>query len=53
MSEVKKEDFINMTATELYNKVRALQDPYPNAYVKCKDNTKLLIKIVEVGGIIK
>ena len=47
MSEIKKEDFANMTATQLYNKVRALQDPYPNAFVNCKDNTRLLLKVVQ------
>ena len=26
----------------LYNKIRMLQDPYPNAYIVTKDNKKLL-----------
>ncbi len=43
-SEIKLEDFKNYTATELYNKIRCLQDPYPNAYVVCKNNTRLYIK---------
>jgi len=33
----------------VYNKVRALQDPYPNAFIRCKDNTRILLKMVEVG----
>lgn len=47
-SEIKLEDFKNYTAKELYNKIRCLQDPYPNAYVVCKNNTKLYIKKADV-----
>jgi len=43
-SEIKTKDFSEYTAKELYNKVRALQDPYPNPYVLCKNGTKLFIK---------
>ena len=42
-SEIKLEDFKNMTATQIYNKVRSLQNPYPNAFVVCKDNTILFL----------
>ena len=49
MSEIKATDFANLTARDVYNKVRALQDPYPNAFIRCKDNTRILLKIVEVG----
>jgi len=42
-SEISIEDFKKYTAKELHNKIRALQDPYPNAYIKCKDK-KLFIK---------
>ena len=42
-SEINLEDFGNYTAEELYNKIRALQDPYPNPYVVCKDGTKLYL----------
>lgn len=42
-SEIKNTDFKDYTAEELYNKIRALQDPYPNPYILCKDNTKLFI----------
>lgn len=48
-SEIKLEDFKNFTAEELYDKVRALQDPYPNAYVVCKDNTVLYFQHVKPG----
>lgn len=43
MSELKLNDFQELTALEIYNKIRALQDPYPNAFIKCKDNTILYI----------
>ena len=42
-SEIKLMDFLGCTADEIYNKIRALQDPYPNAYVVCKDGTKLYL----------
>ena len=42
-SEIKVEDFNQKTAKQLYNTIRALQDPYPNAYVVCKDGTKLYL----------
>ena len=43
MSEITIEDIKNYTALELHNKVRCLQDPYPNAFIKCKDGTVLYI----------
>jgi methionyl-tRNA formyltransferase len=43
MSEILIQDFSNYTAEELYNKIRALQEPYPLPFIKCKDNTKLYI----------
>jgi methionyl-tRNA formyltransferase len=43
MSEITTEDIENYTALELHNKVRCLQDPYPNAFIKCKDGTVLYI----------
>jgi len=43
MSEIKISDFSNYTASQIYNKIRALQDPYPNAFIKCKDGSKLYI----------
>lgn len=47
-SEIKLEDFQLFTATELHNKIRALQDPYPNAFITCKDGTKLYLKLSTV-----
>lgn len=43
MSEIKLEDFKLSTAQEIYNKIRALQDPYPNAFVVCGDGSKLYL----------
>ena len=37
------EDIKNNSAKYLHNKIRALQDPYPNAYIKCSDGKKLFI----------
>ena len=48
-SEIKLEDFQICTAEELHNKIRALQDPYPNAFIICKDNTKLYLTRSYVG----
>tara|TARA_Y100000310_G_C20501466_1_gene724207 strand:+ start:305 stop:979 length:675 start_codon:yes stop_codon:yes gene_type:complete len=49
MSEINIGDISNFTAEELHNKVRALQYPYPNAYIRCKDNTKLFITNTNLG----
>jgi methionyl-tRNA formyltransferase len=42
-SEITLDEISNVTAKQLYNKIRALQDPYPNAYIKCNDGSKLYI----------
>jgi len=44
MSEIKIDDLKNLNAEDIHNKVRALQSPYPNAYILCKDGTKLYIE---------
>ena len=49
MSEIKLEDFKEKTAEELFNKIRALQHPYPNAFVICKDGTKLFLTNASMG----
>ena len=43
-SEIKPEDFYASTAEELHNKIRSLQDPYPNAFISCKHSTKLFLQ---------
>jgi len=42
-SEITIDEIKEHTAEQLYNKIRCLQDPYPNAYIVCKDGTKLYI----------
>ena len=50
MSEIKIEDLLNCSAKEIYNKIRALQDPYPNAYIVCGDGSKLYLHNAEVDN---
>jgi len=47
-SEIKLDEFQNFTALQLYNKIRSLDDPYPNAFIKCSDGSKLIIKKVYI-----
>lgn len=42
-SEISGFDFQVQSAESLYNKIRALQDPYPNAYVVCGDGERLYL----------
>jgi len=42
-SEITLQDIKNLKAEDLYNKVRALQHPYPNAFIKCKNGTKIYL----------
>lgn len=44
-SEVKPEDFLEYDAVYFYNKVRSLQLPYPECYIKCKTGRILLKEI--------
>ncbi|MDP3766149.1 MAG: formyltransferase family protein [Nanoarchaeota archaeon] len=48
-SEIKLEDFKTKTAQQLHDFVRALQDPYPNAFVVCKNGTRLYILKTKVS----
>ena len=43
-SEIAVSDFAACTAKQLHDKIRALQDPYPNAFIVCKDGTKLYLQ---------
>ena len=47
-SEITLYELEHQPAVYLYNKVRMLQDPYPNAYWKTVDGRRLLIKSVEM-----
>ena len=42
-SEIKPEDFLKHDSKYFFNKVRSLQSPYPECYIKCKTG-KILIK---------
>ena len=42
-SEIKIEDMLNNEPIILYNKIRSLTDPYPTAFIKCKDGKKLFL----------
>lgn len=48
-SEITTEELLNTPARKLYDKIRALSDPYPNAYIRTADNKRLLLKKVEVS----
>ena len=48
MSEIKIEDFKNYNAKELYDKIRVLQDPYPNPFIVCKNGSKLIFEKVRL-----
>lgn len=43
-SEITMEDLQNMSAVELYNKIRMLSGFYPNTYITCADGVKLYIE---------
>jgi len=47
-SEITIDEIINKDSSYLYNKIRMLSDPYPNAYIKSKDGKKILIKLAEI-----
>ena len=42
-SEITLNEINNNPAEYLYNKIRMLTDPYPNAYIKCKDGSRLYL----------
>ena len=41
-SEITIEEIKNNIAEYIYNKIRMLDDPYPNAYIMCGDNKKFI-----------
>lgn len=43
-SEITFNELKNKTGLYLINKIRMLQNPYPNPYIRTKDNKKLIIK---------
>jgi methionyl-tRNA formyltransferase len=46
-SRLKFEDFKNMSLEDIYNFIRSLTDPYPNAFIEDKKGNKLHFKEVE------
>ena len=49
ISELEEENKIRVQNSEyLYNKIRMLSDPYPNAYIVTSDQKRLIIKKVEI-----
>ena len=47
-SEITIEEIQTKTAKYIFNKIRMLGDPYPNAYLKTADGKKILIKSAEI-----
>lgn len=43
MSEITFFEARNSSAKQMYDKIRCLQTPYPNAYIKCKNGEKLYL----------
>lgn len=48
MSEITIDDLQKLSGKELYDKIRSLGDPYPNAFIKTSDGKILLIKEAEL-----
>lgn len=42
-SEIKLTDFLYSSAKDIHDKIRGLQDPYPNAYILMNDGSKLYL----------
>jgi methionyl-tRNA formyltransferase len=42
-SEITLEELRGSSAKDIYNKIRALQDPYPNAFITFEDGSKLYL----------
>lgn len=47
-SEITIEDLKTLSSKFLFEKICALEDPYPNAFIRTIDNKKLLLKLVEI-----
>jgi methionyl-tRNA formyltransferase len=45
-SEITLDELQTSSALEIYNKVRCLQDPYPNAFLRLPDGSVLYLKSV-------
>lgn len=49
MSEITLEELQNESPEYLYNKIRGLQDPYPNAFITCKNGERLYLTGAHCG----
>ena len=47
-SEITLNEIKNRNGQYLLDKIQMLEDPYPNAYIKTKDNKKLLIRTAKL-----
>ena len=47
-SEITINEIKNKNSTYLINKIRMLEDPYPNAYIKTRNGKKIKIKSIEI-----
>lgn len=47
-SEITIEELSSQTAKYLYDKIRMLADPYPNAYIRCADGKKLMLTVAHI-----
>ena len=47
-SEITINDLLTKNSNYLYNKIRMLGDPYPNAFIRLKNGKKLLIKKAKI-----
>ena len=47
-SEITLKELKDQSAEYIYNKIRMLQNPYPNAYLKTNDGKKVVFKSVEI-----
>ena len=48
-SEISIDELTNQSSLYLYNKIRMLQDPYPNPFIKTVDGKRIVIKGAVIG----
>jgi len=49
-SEITADEIERSSARQLHDKIRALQSPYPNAFIECGDGSRLYITDSHLGG---
>lgn len=47
-SEITWDEFKTSSARQIHDKIRSLQDPYPNAFIRMADGSKLILKQSQV-----